>query len=77
MEGIVLRYGLLYGPKTGFDSPIAPASVHVEAAAKAAEIAVTKGLPGIYNITEADESVSSEKAINLLGWNAGWRINQQ
>lgn len=75
IEGIVLRYGLLYGPKTGFDSPIAPASVHVEAAAKAAELAVTKGTTGIYNVAEADESLSSEKAINAFGWNANWREN--
>lgn len=74
MEGIVLRYGLLYGPKTGFDSPIAPASVHVEAAAKAAEIAVTKGDTGIYNIAESDASLSSNKAISTLGWNADWRV---
>ncbi|MGZ2369493.1 NAD-dependent epimerase/dehydratase family protein [Ancylomarina sp. YFZ004] len=75
IEGLVLRYGLLYGPKTGFDAPIAPASVHVEAAAKAAEIAVTKGLTGIYNVAEADESLSSKKAINTFGWNADWRVN--
>lgn len=75
VEGIVLRYGLLYGPKTGFDTPIAPASVHVEAAAKAAELAVTKGETGIYNIAETDESLSSQKAINTFGWNADWRVN--
>lgn len=75
IEGIVLRYGLLYGPKTGFDSPIAPASVHVEAAAKAAELAVTKGQTGIYNVAETDETLSSEKAINTFGWNANWRVN--
>ncbi len=65
---------LLYGPKTGFDAPIAPASVHVEAAAKAAEIAVTKGATGIYNVAEADDSLSSEKAINTFGWDANWRV---
>lgn len=75
IEGLVLRYGLLYGPKTGFDTPIAPASVHVEAAAKAAEIAVTLGQAGIYNVAEADESLSSEKAIDTFGWNADWRVN--
>ena len=75
VEGIVLRYGLLYGPKTGFDSPIAPASVHVEAAAKAAEIAVTKGETGIYNVAEADESLSSQKAITTFGWDSAWRVN--
>ncbi|WP_163713782.1 NAD-dependent epimerase/dehydratase family protein [Mangrovibacterium lignilyticum] len=75
VEGIVLRYGLLYGPKTGFDTPIAPASVHVEAAAKAAEIAVTKGQPGIYNVAEADESLSCEKAIGAFDWNPDWRVS--
>ncbi|RKD89844.1 NAD-dependent epimerase/dehydratase family protein [Mangrovibacterium diazotrophicum] len=74
VEGIVLRYGLLYGPKTGFENPIAPASVHVEAAAKAAEIAVTKGQTGIYNVAEADASLSTEKATGTLGWNADWRL---
>lgn len=69
VEGIVLRYGLLYGPKTGFDKPIAPASVHVEAAAKAALVVVTEGTSGIYNITEADESISCEKAIKAFNWN--------
>lgn len=75
VEGIVLRYGLLYGPKTGFESPIDPASVHVEAAAKAAELAVTKGETGIYNITETDETVSSKKAIKTFGWNPDWRAS--
>ncbi|MCU4164125.1 NAD-dependent epimerase/dehydratase family protein [Carboxylicivirga caseinilyticus] len=75
IEGIVLRYGLLYGPRTGFNEPIVPASVHVEAAAKATEIAVTKGVTGIYNVTEAHESISCEKAINTFGWDENWRVN--
>lgn len=75
VEGVVLRYGLLYGPKTGFNAPIAPASVHVEAAAKAAELAVTKGNTGIYNVAESDASLSSEKAISTFGWNADWRVS--
>lgn len=74
LEGLVLRYGRLYGPKTGFDAPIAPASVHVDAAAKAAEIVITKGVTGIYNIAEADASLSSEKAINTFKWDANWRM---
>jgi nucleoside-diphosphate-sugar epimerase len=75
IDGIVLRYGLLYGPKTGFDSPIAPASVHVEAAAKAAELAVKCGVTGIYNVAESDKSLSSKKAIKAFDWNADWRVN--
>lgn len=76
IEGIVLRYGLLYGPKTGFDLPIAPASVHVEAAAKAAELVVIKGTTGIYNVAEADKSLSSEKAIRTFGWSPDWRMDK-
>ncbi len=73
LDGIVLRYGLFYGPGTGFDAPIAPASVHIDAAAKAAELAITKAAPGIYNVAEPDGPVSSEKAVRVLGWDAGWR----
>ena len=73
LDGIVLRYGLIYGPGTGFDRPIAPGSVHVGAAAKAAQLAITKALPGIYNVAENDGSVSTEKATQILGWDAGWR----
>ncbi|HEX8908927.1 MAG TPA: NAD(P)-dependent oxidoreductase, partial [Anaeromyxobacteraceae bacterium] len=53
LEGIVLRYGLLYGPGTGFDAPSAPGPVHVDAAAKAAQLAITRAQPGIYNVAEA------------------------
>jgi hypothetical protein len=73
LDGIVLRYGLLYGPGTGFAEPIAPGSVHVDAAAKAAERAVTRGQRGIYNVTETDGPASSEKAIQAFEWDAAWR----
>lgn len=73
LDGVVLRYGLLYGPGTGFDAPVGPGPVHVDAAAKAAELAITRAVPGIYNIAEADGSVSSDKAARILGWDAGWR----
>jgi nucleoside-diphosphate-sugar epimerase len=73
LEGIVLRYGLIYGPGTGFDAPIAPGSVHVDAAAKAAELAVIRGERGIYNVTESDGKTSSDKAVKAFGWNSSWR----
>ena len=76
LEGIVLRYGLLYGPGTGFATPIAPGSVHVDAAAKAAELAVTRGRRGLYNVTETDGTTSSEKAIQEFGWDAAWRCGK-
>ena len=71
--GLVLRYGRLYGPDTGFGAPAGPAPVHVDAAAKAAALAVTRGAPGLYNIAEDDGTVSSEKARHALGWSADWR----
>lgn len=77
LDGIVLRYGLLYGPGTGFDAPIAQGSVQVSAAAKAAELAITRAAPGIYNVAEDDGTVSTEKATRVLGWDAGWRSGRQ
>lgn len=73
LDGIVLRYGLFYGPGTGFDAPIAPGSVHVSAAAKAAQLAITRAASGIYNVAENDGTVVTEKATQILGWDAGWR----
>lgn len=75
LEGIVLRYGLFYGPGSGFDAPIAPGSVHVDAAARAAERAVTLGTRGLYNVAESDGAVSSEAAIAAFGWNADMRVS--
>jgi nucleoside-diphosphate-sugar epimerase len=74
LEGLVLRYGRLYGPGTGFDRAGGPGPVHVDAAAHAAVLAISQGEPGIYNIAEEDGTVSSEKAKRQLGWKAGWRI---
>ena len=76
LDGIVLRYGLIYGTGTGFDAPIAPGSVHVIAAAKAAQLAITKAVRGIYNVAEDDGTVLTEKATQILGWNAGWRSDR-
>lgn len=73
LQGIVLRYGRLYGPGTGSDVPSGAAPLHVDAAARAAALAVTGGEPGVYNVAEDDGVVSSEKAKSLLGWSADWR----
>ena len=74
IEGIVLRYGFFYGPGTGFDAPVAPGSVHVDAAARAAQLVVTQGKPGIYNIAEMDGPVLCDKAVADFGWDPSWRI---
>ncbi|MCC7275097.1 MAG: NAD(P)-dependent oxidoreductase [Alphaproteobacteria bacterium] len=73
LEGVVLRYGRLYGPGTGVDAPAGAAPVHVDAAAEAARLAVGKGVPGIYNVAEDDGTVDSGKAKALLGWRADAR----
>lgn len=70
MEGLVLRYGHLYGPGTGSDGPSGLAPVHVDDAASAACLAARRGGPGIYNIAEEDGTVASAKARHLLGWSA-------
>lgn len=73
IDGIVLRYGYLYGPGTWNEAaPRAPA-IHVDAAAHAAMLAIGKGPPGIYNIAEDGPAVSSEKAKRELGFDAAFR----
>lgn len=73
IEGVVLRYGRLYGPGTWFKTPTGPGPLHVDAAAQAALLAVTQGL-GIYNVAEDDPAVSSAKAKRELGFDAGFRL---
>ena len=74
-EGIVLRYGLLYGPGTWFerDKRGVP-GLHVDAAALAALLVLTKAKSGIYNVAEDDGAISSEKAKRDFGFDAGFRI---
>lgn len=74
-EGVVLRYGIFYGPGTGFDQPSADGPVHVDAAADAARRALTRGMPGIYNIAEEDGAVSIYKAKAMLGWRPDFRCS--
>jgi len=77
LEGIVLRYGKLYGPGTGDEHPAdRQLSVHVDAAAQASLLAITKGRRGTYNISEPDIAVTCEKARRELGWNARFRLAQ-
>jgi nucleoside-diphosphate-sugar epimerase len=76
LEAVVLRYGRLYGPGTGFDAAAGTAPVHVDAAARAAELAVLRGKTGIYNIAEDDGTLACDKAKRDLGWSADWRGGQ-
>ena len=75
IEGVVLRYGYLYGPDTWYDQPPKPPSVHVDAAAHAAILAVGKG-GGVYNIAEECGIVSSAKAKRELGFDPAFRMGR-
>ncbi|HZL38877.1 MAG TPA: NAD-dependent epimerase/dehydratase family protein [Pseudolabrys sp.] len=74
IDGIVLRYGRLYGSGTWTEIAKGEAPLHVDAAAQAALLAVERGTPGIYNIAEDDGAVSVEKAKRELGFDAQFRI---
>jgi nucleoside-diphosphate-sugar epimerase len=75
MEAIVLRYGFLYGPRTWYAATAAPRpALHVDAAAHAALLALTRGGAGIYNIADDDGAVSIEKARRQLGFDPAFRI---
>ena len=74
MEGLVLRYGRLYGPGSGADSPPSP-SVHVDAAAYAALLAIDHGEPGAFNVADPNDEVSTDKVTAALGWRADFRVD--
>ena len=73
IDGIVLRYGRLYGPGT-WNTPNARAALHVDAAAQAALLAVTRGVPGVYNIAEDDGAVTIDTARRELGFDPAFRL---
>jgi nucleoside-diphosphate-sugar epimerase len=73
-DGLVLRYGMFYGPGTGFEAAPGKPAVHVDAAAHAAMLAIVRGAPGIYNIAEDDGAVSIARARRELGWAPDFRL---
>lgn len=73
IDAIVLRYGYFYGPGTWTAGPTRQPPVHVDAAAHAALLAVTRGSSGIYNIAEQDGLVAVDKAIKELGFDPAYR----
>lgn len=79
IDGVVLRYGKLFGPgtwneKTGDRKPDGTGYVHVDAAAQAALLAVTLGASGIYNIAEDDGELIIGKARRELGFDPAFRL---
>jgi nucleoside-diphosphate-sugar epimerase len=75
MEGLALRYGRLYGPGSGADAPPSAPSVHVDAAAYAALLAIDHGEPGLFNVADPNDGVSTDKATAALGWRADFRLD--
>jgi nucleoside-diphosphate-sugar epimerase len=73
LEGIVLRYGRLYGPGTWYATASGRGSLHVDAAAHAALLALTRGRAGIYNVAELDGALTIDKAQRELGFNPAFR----
>jgi nucleoside-diphosphate-sugar epimerase len=71
---VVLRYGLLYGPGTWTDTPGRRPALHVDAAAHAALLAVSRGRAGIYNIADDDGVASIAKARAELGFDPQFRF---
>jgi nucleoside-diphosphate-sugar epimerase len=74
LEGLVLRYGWLYGPGTGTEVAAGSPPLHVDAAALAAALALDRGAPGIYNIAEPPGPVSVQKAQREWGWDPSFRL---
>lgn len=74
IDGVVLRYGRLYGPGTWYPTREGQGFLHVDAAAHAALLAVTRGAPGIYNIAMDDGAVSIDKARRELGFDPDYRL---
>ena len=75
LQAIVLRCGFFYGPGTWHAEPIRKPPLHIDAAAQAALLAVTRGQSGIYNIAEEDGTVSIAKARAELGFDPGFRLS--
>lgn len=76
MQGVVLRYGRLYGPGTGTEQPDPRLGLHVDDAARAALLALEWGVAGCYNLVENDSEVSAALARYRLGWQPGFRLQQ-
>lgn len=75
LVGTVLRYGHLYGPGTGARSIPESPSLHVDAAASAALLAIEKECSGIYNIADRNGYLSMAKAERDLRFDAGFRLD--
>jgi nucleoside-diphosphate-sugar epimerase len=75
LQGCVLRYGHIHGPGTGSGETAGDeVSLHVEAAAWAAVLALEKGASGAFNVAEPNGQVSTHRIERELGWHASMRV---
>ena len=72
LEGVVLRYGWFYGEGAN-EKPAGTPGLHVDAAAHAAVLAIDRGAPGVYNVAELTQEISTEKARRELGFDPAFR----
>lgn len=75
LRGVVLRYGMLYGPGTWHAQASGNVPVHVDAAAHAALLALQPQVRGVFNIAEERGLVSAAKARRELGWQPDYRLS--
>ena len=73
IEGLVLRYGWLYGPGAS-EKPAGVPPLHVDAAASAALLGIERGSPGVYNIAEPGPYLDIDKARRELGWDPAFKL---
>ncbi|MGC5700600.1 NAD(P)-dependent oxidoreductase [Pseudomonas sp. NFXW11] len=74
LDGLVLRYGRLFGGDAGMQHAESSLGLHVDAAAHAALLAIDRGTPGCYNLAQDELQVSTRKARQELGWQADFRL---
>ncbi len=74
LQGIVLRFGQLYGPGTGTNAAKGPSPVHVDAAAYASLFAVERASIGVFNVAEPNSEIRTDKTQRELGWRADLRL---
>jgi nucleoside-diphosphate-sugar epimerase len=73
LDAVILRYGFFYGPGTWHEEPTRKPGLHVDAAAQAVLLALTRG-GGIYNIADEDGVVTIAKARAELGFDPQVRL---
>ena len=75
LQGVVLRYGRLYGPRTWSAQAEGDMALHVDDAANAAWLAINRDdATGIFNVSEPGPQLSTERARRELGWSHGFRL---